>query len=120
MGVLGWDLACMDSLESPHDKPIKVTLYEVQRTTFVLGAPAGCCGPGWAVGSDCHRPSRRRSPLIMGRISGLGGGIACVAAPQIAQVLLVHALPQPMRGNPFLAPLYRSAAMQGAPVQILL
>jgi hypothetical protein len=68
----------MDSLESPHDKPIKVSLYEVQRTTFVLGpsaalgllsqsrvdcrlwgyctavvlglkqAAAGSCGPSWA------------------------------------------------------------------------
>ena len=30
----------MDSLQSPHDKRIKVTLYEVQRTTFVSGASA--------------------------------------------------------------------------------
>jgi hypothetical protein len=34
--------------------------------------------------------------------------------------LLVHASAQPMRGNPFLAAIYRSAAMQGVPVLILL
>jgi hypothetical protein len=75
----------MDSLESPHDEPTKVTLYGVQRTTFVSGAGAAVDNAvqgrvGWrlwgyctAVEDDAQALLGRTGGLLRRELGGLGG-----------------------------------------------